>query len=74
MGNRVAIADKVFWNCNLDVTTGGVKYRACMLIKTVLCNLQYIGETKRHLKDHFNEHVPQEPYKLWWQRMKLSER
>ena len=21
-----------------------------------LCNLQYIGETKRRLKDHFNEH------------------
>ena len=21
-----------------------------------LCNLQYIGETKRHLKDRFNEH------------------
>ena len=23
MGNRVAIAEKVFWNCGLDVTTGG---------------------------------------------------
>ena len=21
-----------------------------------MCNLQYIGETKRHLKDRFNEH------------------
>ena len=36
MGNRVAIAEKVFWNCGLDVTTGGVKYRASMFIKTVL--------------------------------------
>ena len=36
MGNRVAIAEKVFWNCGLDVTIGGVKYRASMFIKTVL--------------------------------------
>ena len=36
MGNRVAIAEKVFWNYGLDVTTGGVKYRASMFIKTVL--------------------------------------
>ena len=36
MGNRVAIAKKVFWNCGLDVATGGVKYRASMFIKTLL--------------------------------------
>ena len=36
MGNRVAIAEKVFWNYGLDVTTGGVNYRASMFIKTVL--------------------------------------
>ena len=37
MGNKVAIAEKVFWKCGLDVTTGGVKYRASnMFIKTVL--------------------------------------
>ena len=36
MGNRVAIAEKVFWNCGLNVTIGGVKYRASMFIKTVL--------------------------------------
>ena len=36
MENRVAIAEKVFWNYGLDVTTGGVKYRASMFIKTVL--------------------------------------
>ena len=35
MENRVAIAEKVFWNYGLDVTTGGVKYRASMFIKTV---------------------------------------
>ena len=23
MGNRLAVAEKVFWNCGLDVTTGG---------------------------------------------------
>ena len=34
MGNRVAIVEKVF--CGLDVTTGGVKFRASMFIKTVL--------------------------------------
>ena len=27
-----------------------------LLIQCRLCNLQYIGETKRHLKDRFNEH------------------
>ena len=75
MQNREAIADKVFWNCGLDVTTGGVEYRASMFIRTLLCNLQYtgIGETKHHHKDHFNEHMLKEPYELWWQRMKLSE-
>ena len=26
------------------------------MIQCRLCNLQYIGETKRRLKDHFNEH------------------
>ena len=26
------------------------------MIKCNRCNLQYIGETKRHLKDRFNEH------------------
>ena len=36
MGNRVAIAEKVFWNYGLDVTTGGVNYMASMFIKTVL--------------------------------------
>ena len=36
MGNRVAIAGKVFWNWGLDVTTGGIKYRASMFIKTAL--------------------------------------
>ena len=36
MENRVGIAEKVFWNYGLDVTTGGVKYRASMFIKTVL--------------------------------------
>ena len=38
MGNRVAIAGKVFYNCGvLDVTTGGVKYiRASMFIKTAV--------------------------------------
>ena len=23
MGNRLAVAEKAFWNCDLDVTTGG---------------------------------------------------
>ena len=38
MGNRVAIAGKVFYNCGvLDVTTGGVNYiRASMFIKTAV--------------------------------------
>ena len=36
MGNWVTVAEKEFWNCSLDVTTGGVKYRAFMFIKTVL--------------------------------------
>ena len=31
MGNRVATAEEVFWNCGLNVTTGGVKYRASYL-------------------------------------------
>ena len=26
------------------------------MIQSRLCNLPYIGETKRRLKDHFNEH------------------
>ena len=26
------------------------------MIQCRLCNLQYIGETKRRLKDRFNEH------------------
>ena len=28
------------------------------MIQCRLCNLQYIGETKRRLKDRFNEHRP----------------
>ena len=26
------------------------------MVQSNRCNLQYIGETKRHLKDRFNEH------------------
>ena len=26
------------------------------MVQCTRCNLQYIGETKRRLKDHFNEH------------------
>ena len=36
MRNKVAIAENVFCNCSLDVTTGGVTYRASMFIKMVL--------------------------------------
>ena len=28
------------------------------MIQYRLCNLQYVGETKRRLKDRFNEHRP----------------
>ena len=31
-------------------------FNVIYLIQCRLCNLQYIGETKRHLKDRFNEH------------------
>ena len=31
----VAVAEKLFWNCGLDVTTGSIKYRASMFIKKV---------------------------------------
>ena len=31
-------------------------FNVIYLIQCRLCNLQYIGETKRRLKDHFNEH------------------
>ena len=31
-------------------------FNVIYLIQCRLCNLQYIGETKRRLKDRFNEH------------------
>ena len=33
----LAIAEIVFWNYGLDVTAGGLKYRASMFIKTPCC-------------------------------------
>ena len=39
-------------NCMFTCETFNVIY----LIQCRLCNLQYIGETKRRLKDRFNEH------------------
>ena len=32
-------------------------FNVIYLIQCRLCNLQYIGETKRRLKDRFNEHL-----------------
>ena len=31
-------------------------FNVIYVIQCRLCNLQYIGETKRRLKDHFNKH------------------
>ena len=31
-------------------------FNVIYLIQSRLCNLQYVGETKRRLKDRFNEH------------------
>ena len=75
MGNRMATADKVIWNCGLDVTTKGVKYRATRysLKRSFVMSNNYIGATEPCHKDFFNEHVPQGPYELRWQKMKLPE-
>ena len=43
-------------NSNSDVKTACLAPLVKLLIQCRLCNLQYIGETKRHLKDRFNEH------------------
>ena len=43
-------------NSNSDVKTACLASLVKLLIQCRLCNLQYSGETKRRLKDRFNEH------------------
>ena len=43
-------------NSNSDVKTACLASLVKVLIQCRLCNLQYSGETKRRLKDRFNEH------------------
>ena len=40
-----------------SVCTGLNTFNVIYLVECHLCNLQYIVETKRRLKDHFNEHI-----------------
>ena len=55
MQNREAIADEVFWNCGLDVTTGGVELKHSF----VICNI--LGEPNTTTKTILMNMCPKNP-------------